>query len=506
MLRTIREGQRWLTALFVTAIGGVFVFFLVPGSGRRGPSGGAVVEVGSYRFGLREFESERAQRVEQYAEAMGDEFDAAALDDTLNDLTAQVLVERSILALEAEKLGLRVAKAEIEQAVMQSGGFRSLDGRFDREGFSEFIRREYGTERNFMVERRMGILAGKMARVLRANVQVSEGEGRDALRRRLEEVRIAFVALDSSRPAEGIESSDEQVAEFLAEREEEARTLYHQRSEVYDVPEQVRARHILLKLASDAGDAEVAEVEARARGVLERLQADEDFAEIAAEISEDPGSKDNGGDLGLFRRGQMVKPFEDAAFSLEPGSLSDLVRSDFGIHILRVEEHTQASHVPFEEAREILARELIAQEAVAELNRELAEKLAAVVQSGQSLEEAARAEELTLERSGWLRRRPDGYVPGLGAAQDLMITAFALAPGQSSDRIFEVGDKLALLQVLERQMPEEADVANAVEKERDQLRNQKLMLLAQSWMNARRQELLKSGDLAVDLTRISGGR
>jgi peptidyl-prolyl cis-trans isomerase D len=202
----------------------------------------------------------------------------------------------------------------------------------------------------------------------------------------------------------------------------------------------------------------------------------------------------------------MVKPFEDAAFSLEPGSLSDLVRSDFGIHILRVEEHTQASHVAFEEVRETLARELIAQEAVAELNRELAEKLASVVQSGQSLEEAARAEELTLERSGWLRRRPDGYVPGLGAAQDLMITAFALAPGESSDRIFEVGDKLALLQVLERQMPEEADVANAVEKERDQLRNQKLMLLAQSWMNARRQELIESGDLAVDLTPIRGGR
>ena len=80
--------------------------------------------------------------------------------------------------------------------------------------------------------------------------------------------------------------------------------------------------------------------------MLERLRADEDFAEIAAEISEDPGSKDNGGDLGLFRRGQMVKPFEDAAFSLEPGTLSDLVRSDFGIHIIRVEEHTQASTRP----------------------------------------------------------------------------------------------------------------------------------------------------------------
>jgi len=506
MLRTIREGQRWLTAIFVAAIGGVFVFFLVPGMGRRGPSGGAVLEVGPYSFGVFEFEAERARRVAQYEEALGDEFDASALEDTLNDLTAQVLIERSILALEAQKLGLLVAKGEIERAVMASQNFRGPDGRFDREAFSEFAQHEYGSERNFMVDQRLGMLAGKMARVLRANVRVSEGEARDSLRRRLEEVRIAFVALDDSRPAEGGEVTDEQVAEFLAEREEEARNLYHERSETYDLPEQVRARHILLKLASDAGDAEVAEVEARAQGVLERLRADEDFAEIAAEISEDPGSKDNGGDLGLFRRGQMVKPFEEAAFSLEPGTLSDLVRSDFGIHIIRVEEHTQAFQVPFDEVRETLARDLLAQEAVGELHRALAEKLAAAVKSGQSLEEAARTAELTLERSGWLRRRPDGFVPGLGAAQDLMIAAFALAPGESSDRVFEVGDKLALLQVLERQTPGEAEVESALENEREQLRNQKLSLLAQSWINERRRDLVESGDLAVDMSPLRGGR
>ena len=116
---------------------------------------------------------------------------------------------------------------------MQSGGFRSLDGRFDREGFSRVHQTyEYGTERNFMVERADGDI-GRQDGTGPAGERpaLSEGEGRDALRRRLEEVRIAFVALDSSRPAEGIESSDEQVAEFLAEREEEARNLYHERSE-----------------------------------------------------------------------------------------------------------------------------------------------------------------------------------------------------------------------------------------------------------------------------------
>jgi peptidyl-prolyl cis-trans isomerase D len=506
MLKSIREGQRWLTALFVVLIGGVFVFFLVPGMGQRGPTGGAVVEVGPFLFGVRQFEAERARRMEWYQEVMGDRFNAAELEDTLNDLTAQVLIERSILAIEADKLGVLVAKGEIEAAVKGSPSFRGPDGRFDREGFSRFVEYEYGTERNFMVEQRLGMLANKMMRLLRENVRVSEGETRDALRQRLEEVRIAFVVLDEGRPAGEIEVDDEQVAGLLASREEEARNVYHQRSDVYDIPEQVRARHILLTLASDAGDEERGQVETRAREVLERLRAGGDFAEIAAEISEDPGSKDNGGDLGFFRRGQMVKAFEDAAFSAEPGALSGPIRSDFGIHIIRVEEHLQASHTPFEEVRETLAREMLAQETAAELNREIAEKLAAAVRSGQSLEDAARAEELTLERSGWLRRRPDGFVPGLGAAQDLMIAAFALAPGESSDRIFEVGEKLALLQVLERQILEEADTAKALEAAREQLRNEKLTSLTQSWMSAQRRELTESGALAVDLSQIRGGR
>jgi peptidyl-prolyl cis-trans isomerase D len=507
MLKAIRERQqRWLTALIVVAIGGIFAVFLVPGMGRRATSGGAVLEVGHYRFDVREFEDERERHAARYQQAMGDSYDAAALEDTLNDLTVQVLIERSILAEEAEKLGLRVAKEEIERAVMDAPDFRGPDGRFDQKGFSGYVEWKYGSERNFVIEQRLGMLAGKMVRLLRENARVSEGEARDALRRRLQEVRIAFVVLDPDRPAEPVEVSDEQVAELLAKREQEVRDLYNQRSDTYDVPEQVRARHILLKLAPDASDAEVAKVEARARAVLKRLRAGEDFAKVAKEVSEDPGSKDKGGELGLFRRGQMVKPFEDAAFSLEPGSLSDLVRSDFGIHIIQVEEHKQAVHVPFEEVRETLARELIARETASQQDRKLAEKLAAAVRSGQSLEDAARAEELTLERSGWLRRRPDGFVPGLGAAQDLLITAFALAPGESSDRIFEVDDKLALLQVLEHQTPEEAKDQSAIEKEREQLRNQKLTVLAQSWINERRDALVKSGDLVVDLTQIRGGR
>jgi len=506
MLRSIREGQRWLTGLFVLALGGVFVFFLVPGMGRRGPAGGAIIEVGPDRFGVREFEAERERRIQQYQEALGDKFDASALEDTINELTARVLIERAILAQEAAKLGLLVPKGEIEKLVAGSPIFRGSDGRFDREGFDRFVQYEYGTVRNFMRDQRTAMLAMKMARLLDENTRVSDGEARDSLRQRLEEIRIAFVVLDSRAAAAAADIPAEEVDAFLASREEEVRTLYHQRSEIYDVPEQVHARHILIGVASDADEATVAAAEARARAVIERISGGEDFAAVASEVSDDPGSQAAGGDLGTFRRGQMVKPFEDAAFALEPGVLSEPVRSDFGFHVIRVEEHVPASLTPFEDVRAALARELIASERAAVANRQIADGLSAAVAAGQSLEEAARAAGLTLERSGLLRRRPDGFVPGLGAAQDLLFVAFALEPGESSDRVFEVDGKLAMVQVLERKLPGQAEIEAGLAAERQRLRSQKQSLLAQSWLNERRAALADAGKLAVDLGRLGGGR
>jgi len=505
MLKAMRGSQRWLTGFFIVALGGVFVFFLVPGMGQQsGPSGGALIEVGSYRFSRSQFEAERARRVDQYEQALGDQFDANALAEQLNEITAGVLVERAILADGASEFGLVVAKAEVERAILQSPSFRNEDGRFDSEAFDRFITYEYGTERNFMVDQRLAMLAAKMMRLIGESSHVSAAEARDSLFQRLEEIQIAFVVLDSNRSgAEDAPVDEAQLTAFLAEREEEARTLYSQRASVYDVPEQVQARHVLLKLTPDADEAATAETEARAHEVLKRLQDGEDFATVASEASDDPGSKNSGGDLGLFGRGQMVKPFEDVAFALEPGELSDIVRSDFGFHIIRVEKHNAAKQTPFEEVREELASELIRQEGATTRNREIADKLSAAVQAGSSLEDAARAEELTLERSDWLRRRPDGFVPGLGAAQDLMINAFALSPGQSSDRVYEVQSKLALVQLIDRRIPEDVNLEQGVEQEREQLSEQKKNLLAQGWLNERRKELVESGQLVINLASVS---
>lgn len=123
--------------------------------------------------------------------------------------------------------------------------------------------------------------------------------------------------------------------------DEEARDFYNKNQDKFKTPEQVKASHILVK------------TEEEAKKVLAEVKAAPDkFGELAKKYSTDPGSKDNGGDLGFFGRGQMVEPFEKTAFTLNPGQISDAVKSDFGFHIIKVAEKKPAVQTEFEKAKE----------------------------------------------------------------------------------------------------------------------------------------------------------
>lgn len=501
MLRMIRGGQRWLTALFVVGVGGVFVFFL----GLQGPlsagSRSTIARVGPYDFGIREFERSRQRRAQDLQQRFGEQFDAEALADTLDQMAVRQLVDQALLALEAEQLGLSVGKREIEQIVLADPGFRDESGRFDRKNFEEYVDYAFGSQASFIEDRRMALLSHKMIRLLNTQPRISEGEARAAARQRLEEVQLAFVILGGElADVAAVEAADVEVA--LAERADEVRALYDERSAEFNVPERVRARHILLAIPSEADEAQLAAIRQRAEAALVRAQAGEDFAELATELSEDMGTKRSGGDLGFFERGQMVGPFEEAAFALEVGSHSELVQSTFGFHIIKVEEKRAAVHQPFDAVSDELARELLVREVTRRQAREVAEALSAAVRDGQSLEEAARGRELNLERSGFLARRPDGFVPGLGPAPELLAAAFAMEPGESSSHIFEAGDQLALVQLLERKEPDPIEIESQVEALRNSLLDEKRITRADAWLNFRREVLVADGQLQVDLDAL----
>ena len=142
-----------------------------------------------------------------------------------------------------------------------------------------------------------------------------------------------------------------EIAPRVAVKPGQVEEFYKSNPDKFLQPERVRASHILIATAENADAATKAQAKAKAQQVLKDVKAGKDFAALARQHSQDPGSAVNGGDLGFFQQGQMVGPFNDAAFSLKPGAPSDLVETQFGFHIIRVAEKQPARTVPLEEVR-----------------------------------------------------------------------------------------------------------------------------------------------------------
>jgi peptidyl-prolyl cis-trans isomerase C len=180
----------------------------------------------------------------------------------------------------------------------------------------------------------------------------------EQLRATVEEADLVQELVETDLAAD-IEVTDAEVESFYAEN-----------PDAFTTPEQVRARHILFQVEQDAPEEEVAAARAKAEAARERALAGEDFAELAKELSEGP-SGPRGGDLGLFDRSRMVEPFASAAFDLEPGEISPVVRTRFGFHVIKCEEKVPASTAPLDDVREQIRRGL--------QDRQVAERVDALV-------------------------------------------------------------------------------------------------------------------------------
>ena len=142
-----------------------------------------------------------------------------------------------------------------------------------------------------------------------------------------------------------------EIATRAAVKPEQVQDFYDKNPDQFKQQERVRASHILVSVPQDADAAARAQARAKAEQVLKDVKAGKDFAALAKEHSQDPGSAVNGGDLGFFQQGQMVGPFNDAAFSLQPGAISELVETQFGYHIIKVAEKQASRAIPLDEVR-----------------------------------------------------------------------------------------------------------------------------------------------------------
>jgi peptidyl-prolyl cis-trans isomerase D len=503
MLELLRRSHRYFIGGVVVLLAGVFVAYLgLGGPGAGGVEQGALIQLDDRRYFLGDLQRVREDQEQRLRESLGQSFDAKAASQYLDQMSADQLIQRAVLASEAERIGLRATDDEVKALVQRA--FQSQDGGYQGTAVRDFAIRRYGSERRFVQEVRDDILFSKLLDLIDDGAAVSEAEARDSIRVRLEEVRFSFVALDQERPPAGVEADDAAVEKLLAEDNARVRRFYDEHPERYHLPERARARHVLVRIEPNAPEEKVAEARKKIDAALARIQKGEDFAAVAAEVSEDPGSKERGGDLGLFPRGQMVPAFEEVVFGLADGQTSEVVRTDFGFHVIRTESREPAKDRSFDEAAREIAEELANQDRARERARETSDRLLAAVRGGKPLEEAAQEAGADVKTTEWLKRRRDGYVPGLGAAPEVVTAAFA-APLEkpSLDRVFEVDGKLVLVQVLERRGPGGEEIARELPAEQKKLLDARIGALRGEWLREARTRLANEGRLLVDLSAIT---
>ena len=209
-----------------------------------------------------------------------------------------------------------------------------------------------------------------------------------------EQIRVEYVSLTQDGLLAQMRISDNEI-----------KARYAAKADTYKQAETRRASHILFRLPKDAPDAEVKAVQAKADEVLAAVRkSPSDFARIAKEKSQDPGSAEKGGDLDWFGRGMMVKPFEDAAFSLKDSEISGIVRSDFGLHIIRVTGIRAEKVKTFADVKDEIQKELLTEQGARKF-AEAAESFGNMVyEQSDSLQPVAEKWKLTIKSTDWLSK------------------------------------------------------------------------------------------------------
>ena len=365
------------------------------------------------------------------------------------------LVTRHVITEEAKRLGLNVTPTEVEQKILENPVFRENGSFIGKERYQAILSQNNLTMEEFESNVANEILNDKLKSLITAAVNVSDKDVEEEYKRRNEKAKLDYFVVDAAKLEGKTTVSDQDQHEYYEKNkakysvsekrkakyifleslklrpevkvtDDDLRQYYEQHKNEYTLPERVKAQHILFKTQGKTPE-EIEKIKEKARGVLERAKKGEDFGALAKQYSED-ATASSGGDLGDFGRGQMVPEFEKAAFSLGVGGISDLVQSQFGIHIIKVNGKQEARERPFEEMKEAV-RPIVETRKAEQKANDLAQQIAVDLVSNKNLDAVAakypnaQVKETPLVEQGTA-------IPELGNATEMERKLFTMAKGE----------------------------------------------------------------------------
>ncbi len=512
MLDNLRANKGGIiTYVFLFAIIVVFVVSFGPGSFDKGCNSGQApawaAKVNGESVPFAEYDRAYSNLLRAFQQQAGPSFSQELAEQLgISTMAMNQLVERVLVVQEARKQGLKVTDEELAKTIFELPGFQ-VNGRFDKEGYQRAVEGAYGSAGRYEQVLREELLHQRMVAGLRQTVKVSEAEVKDAWAADHDKVTLSYVRFPlAAAEAEVRRPTTLEVVAFVQKEGARLEQAWKDGAARFDQPKKVRARHILVKVADAAG-------EEAARKKLEALAArvakGEDFGKVAAEASEDAASKARGGDLGFVTEGVVEKAFADAAFALEQGKVSAPVRTAAGWHLIRADQVVPAKKVSLEEARAILAPELILKDRAAALARERAAAALAAVKAGKKLfdlfptEAAAAAAKKAPVKLGAVvvaaeSTGPFGdqgpFVPRVGAAPELAAAALAGTAGQPLGKVFDTPQGPVVAVVEARERPDQSKFAAQREQVVQRLISRKEGQVQQAWLK----QLRDAADVKVN--------
>jgi peptidyl-prolyl cis-trans isomerase D len=463
MLDRMRRHKNWLKwslALVILA----FIILYIPSFLDQDPGaapGDVIAEVEGREITAREFQRVYRQQIQAYQSQYGGNISEQLIRQLGIDrqIVQQMIDEEAQLA-EARRLGIGATDAEVREYILSLPAFQE-NGRFIGEDrYRQFLRmqRPPVSPGEFEESIRKSLMVQKLRAAVTGWISVSEAEVDEEFRRRNEKVKLEVVAFPSSKYAASATVTDEEVAARFEKNKEDYRVpekrkvryllvdpqsfragitateqdlqrAYNERMEQYSTPEQVRASHILLKTGEGKDEAAVKK---QAEELLAQVKAGADFAALATKHSEDEASRDQGGDLDFFGKGRMVAEFEQAAFALQPGQVSDLVKTSYGYHIIKVTDRKAATTKGLDELRAQLTEQIVMERAEARA-QEAATQIIGEIRSPADLDRVAKTRGLRVQESGHFAQSEP--ILGLGFSPAISAAAFGLDKGEVSDAI-----------------------------------------------------------------------
>lgn len=367
MISTLRN-QKKITTFVLWFIIAAFVgtIFFVWGVGDKVSKQNFALKVDGVVISDQDFQQKVETNRENFRRLFGNNADSLLKEGTIEKTVMDQIISETLLKNEALKLKVPVSNAEIAAAVQSIEAFQN-NGQFDMQRYTDLLARNRLTPKLFEESIKNDITVQKMQDLIKKSVSVTDQELKNEYNYRNTSAVVNYIELNADEFASSVNVDDAAVKKFYDENktayriperanfkvlifdpaqfkpqinisDKEVEAYYIKNKSTADTPEKVKASHILFKVNDWKNEKDAYDKAVLAKKVLAEIKAGADFAEEAKKYSDDGSAKD-GGDLGYFTKGQMVVPFETVAFKLKPGEVSDVVRTQFGYHIIKVIDH-----------------------------------------------------------------------------------------------------------------------------------------------------------------------